>query len=68
MHVPLGPLDIKSSQLDLRHKVLGLAGARSVQTGAQKAQNPFFCIFHRSIGAAVLVLGFLSTLVVGLDW
>ena len=26
MHVPLGPLDIKSSQPDLRHKVLGLDG------------------------------------------
>ena len=36
--------------------------------GGPKGSEPIFCIFYRPIGPAVLVLGFLSTLVVDLDW
>ena len=40
--VPLGPLGTAPPLVDLARAVSEFAGARRVQTGAQRAQNPFF--------------------------
>ena len=40
--VPLGPLGTAPSLVDLALAVSEFAGARRVQTGAPRAQNPFF--------------------------
>ena len=66
--VPLGPLGTAPPLVDLALAVSEFAGARRGANGGPKGSEPIFCIFHRSIGAAVLVVGFLSTLVVDLDW
>ena len=64
----MGPLGTASPLVDLALAVSEFAGARRGANGGPKGSEPIFCIFHRSIGAAVLVVGFLSTLVVDLDW
>ena len=66
--IPLGPLGTAPPLVDLALAVSEFAGARRGANGGPKGSEPIFCIFHRSIGAAVLVVGFLSTLVVDLDW
>ena len=44
--IPLGPLGTAPPLVDLALAVSEFAGARRVQTGAPRAQNLFFCIFH----------------------